>query len=59
MVRRAQAEGELAATVDPDALAWGVRAFIQGMSQQLLYDQVPEESVRSQCQWVVDAIFRG
>jgi hypothetical protein len=57
MVRRAQAEGELAAAVDPDATAWAVRAFIQGMSRQLLYDPVPEDSVRRQCQWVVEAIF--
>ena len=59
MVRRAQAEGELAAAVDPDATAWAVRAFIQGMSRQLLYDPVPENSVRRQCQWVVEAIFRS
>lgn len=59
LIRRAHAEGEVARSVDPDAVAWAVLAFMQGMSSQLLYDPVPEEVVRRQCQWLVDAILSG
>ena len=57
LLRQAQVSGQLSASVDPDAAAWAARAFIQGMAGQLLYDPVPEESVRQQCQWVVKALL--
>lgn len=59
LVRRAQAEGEVAASVDPDAAAWAVLAFMQGMASQLLYDPAAEDAVRRQCQWVVEALLRA
>lgn len=59
LVRRAKAEGEVAAGVDPDAVAWAVLAFMQGMASQLLYDPAGADVVRGQCRWVVDAILRG
>lgn len=58
LVGRAHAEGEVPASVDPDAAAWAVLAFLQGMASQLLYDPAPEDAVRRQCQWVVDAILQ-
>lgn len=57
MMRQAQASGQLAAAVDPDAAAWAARALIQGMAGQLLYDPAPEEVVRRQCRWVVAALL--
>jgi AcrR family transcriptional regulator len=57
MIRKAQAEGEVRASVDPDAAAWAARAFIQGMAGQLLYDPAPAETVRRQCEWVVAALL--
>lgn len=57
LLRQAQVSGQLSASVDPDAAAWAARAIIQGMAGQLLYDPVPEESVRQQCQWVVKALL--
>lgn len=57
MMRKAQVNGQLPASVDPDAVAWAARAFIQGMASQLLYDLAPEESVRRQCQWVVATLL--
>lgn len=58
LVGRAHAEGEVPTSVDPDAAAWAVLAFLQGMASQLLYDPAPEDAVRRQCQWVVDAILQ-
>lgn len=58
LVRRAHAEGEVPKSVDPDAAAWAVLAFMQGMASQLLYDPASEDAVRRQCQWVVDAVLR-
>ena len=57
LLRQAQAGGQLPASVDPDAAAWAARAFIQGMAGQLLYDPAPEESVRRQCEWVVQNLL--
>ena len=57
LVRRAQGEGEVEPSVDPDAAAWAVLAFMQGMSSQLLYDPESEESVRRQCEQVVRAVL--
>ncbi len=57
LLRQAQAAGQLSASVDPDAAAWAARAFIQGMAGQLLYDPAPEESVRRQCEWVVQNLL--
>jgi len=57
MLRQAQADGQLAASIDPEAAAWAARAFIQGMASELLYDPSPEESVRRQCLWVVDTLL--
>lgn len=57
MMRQAQAGGQLPQAVDPEAAAWGARAFIQGMASQLLYDPEPEETVRRQCLWVVGALL--
>lgn len=57
LLRQAQAAGQLPASVDPDAAAWAARAFIQGMAGQLLYDPAPEESVRRQCEWVVQNLL--
>ena len=57
LVNRARAEGEVPATVDADAVAWGVLAFMQGMASQLLYDPAPEDAVRRQCEWVVDGLL--
>lgn len=59
LVRRAQAEGEVAGAVDPDAVGWAVLAFMQGMASQLLYDPAEEETVRRQCATVVDALLLG
>lgn len=59
LVRRAHAEGEVARSVDPDAAAWAVLAFMQGMASQLLYDPAPEDVVRRQCEWVVNAVLHG
>lgn len=59
LVRRAQAEAEVPASVDPDATAWAVLAFMQGMASQLLYDPVPEGVVRDQCRSIVDSLLRG
>ncbi len=58
LVRRAQAEAEVPAAVDPDATAWAVLAFMQGMASQLLYDPVPEGVVRDQCRSIVDSLLR-
>jgi AcrR family transcriptional regulator len=57
MMREAQANGQLPTSVDPDAAAWAARAFIKGMASQLLYDPVPEDAVRRQCQWVVKTLL--
>lgn len=59
LVRRARAEGEVADAVDPDAIAWAVLAFMQGMASQLLYDPVPESIVRRQCEHVVEGLLHG
>lgn len=59
LVRRAQAESEVAASVDPDAAAWAVLAFMQGMASQLLYDPASEDTVRRQCQRVVEAVLHA
>ncbi len=57
MMREAQANGELPSSVDPEATAWAARAYIQGMASQLLYDPVPEDAVRRQCEWVVKTLL--
>ena len=57
MIRRAQADGRLPASVDPDAAAWAARAVVKGMATQLLYDPAPEASVRRQCLWIVEALL--
>ena len=57
LLRQAQASGQLSASVDVDAAAWAARAFIQGMASQLLYDPAPEDSVRRQCEWVVEILL--
>lgn len=57
LVARARAEGEVTDTVDPEAVAWAVLAFMQGMASQLLYDPVPEETVRRQCQRIVESLL--
>ena len=57
MIREAQANAQLPSSVDPDAAAWAARAFIKGMASQLLYDPLPEDAVRRQCQWVVKALL--
>lgn len=57
LVRRAHTEGEVPTSVDPDAAAWAVLAFMQGMASQLLYDPASEDAVLRQCQWVVDAVL--
>jgi len=59
LVRRAQAEAEVPASIDPDATAWAVLAFMQGMASQLTYDPVAEEAVRDQCRLIVDALLHG
>ena len=58
LVHRARAEGEVPASVDPDAAAWAVLSFLQGMASQLLYDPAPEDAVRRQCQWLIDSLLR-
>lgn len=58
LVHRAHAEGEVPATVEAEAVAWAVLAFMQGMASQLLYDPLPEDAVRRQCRWFVDALLR-
>jgi len=57
LLRQAQAGSQLSASVDVDAAAWAARAFIQGMASQLLYDPAPEDSVRRQCEWVVEILL--
>ena len=59
LVNRARGEGEVAGSVDADAVAWGVLAFMQGMASQLTYDPVAEEAVRDQCRLIVDALLHG
>lgn len=59
LVRRAQAETELPASLDPDATAWALLAFMQGMASQLLYDPLPEGIVRDQCRFIVDSLLQG
>ena len=56
LVRRAHAEGEVPASVDPDAAAWALLTFMQGMASQLVYDPAPEDVDRRQCEWVIDAL---
>lgn len=58
LIRRAHVDGEVSPTVDPDAAAWALLAFLQGMASQLLYDPVDAGAVRRQCTWVVDALLR-
>ena len=58
LVRRAQAEGEVAVSIDPDVAAWGVLALMQGSASQLLYDPLPEEVVRERCRTTVHALLR-
>ena len=55
-MRRAHAEGEVPASVDPDAAAWALLTFMQGMASQLVYDPAPEDVDRRQCEWVIDAL---
>ena len=59
LVGRAKAEGEVDDSVDPDAAAWAVLAFMQGMASQLLYDPAPEDAVRRQCERVVEAVLHA
>ena len=57
-MRRAQAEGEVPASVDPNAAAWAALAFMQSMASQMLYYPAFEDAVLHQCQWFVDAVLR-
>ena len=59
LVQRAQSEGEVDESVDPDAAAAALLALMQGMATQLLYDPKPEAAARRQCAWIVDAILAG
>lgn len=59
LVLRAKGEGEVPASVDPEATAWAVLTFMAGLSSQLLYDPLPCDAVINQCQHVVDALLRA
>lgn len=59
LIRRARAEGELDAAVDPDAVAWGFLALAQGVTTQLLYDPADEASVRARVNVVIGQLLRG
>lgn len=59
LVRRSQAEGEVAPGVEPEAVAWGFWAFSQGAATQLLYDRRPVDEVRKLAQLVISALLAG
>lgn len=57
LVQRAQHEGELPASTDPEATAWVVLAIAQGLAAQLLYAPMPEDEVRSRLNGVLGALL--
>lgn len=59
LVRRAQGEGEVSASIDPDAVAWAYLALAQGTTLQLLYDPMPEPQVRARTEAAVKALLGG
>lgn len=57
LVRRAQGEGEVAAGVDPQAVAVLMLALAQGLATQLLYEPRPEDAVRELLSRAVGALL--
>ncbi|MBP6994896.1 MAG: TetR family transcriptional regulator C-terminal domain-containing protein [Phycicoccus sp.] len=57
LVSRAVAEGEVAAGVDAELVAWAFLALAQGIATQLLYDPMDEARVRERAAWAIERLL--
>lgn len=53
LIDRAITDGEVAATVNQERVAWAFLAIAQGAATQLLYDPTDEATIRERASWAI------